>query len=279
MFRSALKKSLLLAALVATGLTLSTSSAEAHWGHWRVGYWGWSGWVGYPTYVYTPSCYSPCLAGRGWVRYSSCWQPSPCYVGCGWSCSSWCGFPTCGCSVCSYPIADCGCGATVHSSPQIAPSPAAAPAPAAEAQPAREPSSLLPAPPAADDGESSAAPGVSPLRSSDPPPLPSAPGVDAKPSASRNLPADAALISVVVPRDARVYVNGLLTKTPGAQRQYVSYGLRPGFSYTYEVRVEVTRNGRTLRDTKVVRVEVGQTRELAFNPIDETDARIASRLP
>ncbi len=72
--------------------------------------------------------------------------------------------------------------------------------------------------------------------------------------AGRSLPSDAALLSVVVPQDAQVYVNGMLTKTPGTQRQFVSYGLLPGYSYTYEVRAVVTRQGQTLSDTQIVRI-------------------------
>ena len=45
-----------------------------------------------------------------------------------------------------------------------------------------------------------------------------------------------AVLSVHVPNDAKVYVNGMLTRSTGSDRRYVSNGLRPGFNYTYEVR-------------------------------------------
>ena len=88
-----------------------------------------------------------------------------------------------------------------------------------------------------------------------------------------------ALLSVIVPQDARVYVNGMLTKTPGTHRQFVSYGLLAGYRYTYEVRTVVTRDGQGLSDTRVVRVRVGETRDLAFDFNLRADAVIAARLP
>jgi uncharacterized protein (TIGR03000 family) len=72
------------------------------------------------------------------------------------------------------------------------------------------------------------------------------------------------LLTVHVPSDARVYINGRLTKTPGAQRQYLSRGLLPGCGYGYEVRAVIERDGRQLTDTQVVRVHAGEAAQLAF---------------
>ena len=113
----------------------------------------------------------------------------------------------------------------------------------------------------------------------DMPALPPAPGDAPKPTAGRRLPPDAAQLTVVVPEDAQVYVNGMLTKTPGTLRQFVSYGLKPGYNYTYEVRAVVTRDGETLSDVQVVRVRVGEARDLAFDFAARPDAVIAARLP
>jgi uncharacterized protein (TIGR03000 family) len=73
------------------------------------------------------------------------------------------------------------------------------------------------------------------------------------------------LLSVVVPEDARVYVNGMLTQTPGTYRQYVSRGLVPGYSYTYEVRVVLNRDGKVVSDSKTVQLRAGQTRDVSFD--------------
>ncbi len=73
-----------------------------------------------------------------------------------------------------------------------------------------------------------------------------------------------AVLTVSVPEDARVYVNGKLTRTAGSRRLYVSRGLRPGRGYRYEVRAEVARDGQTIEETKVVQLYAGQDSLLAF---------------
>ena len=54
---------------------------------------------------------------------------------------------------------------------------------------------------------------------------------------------NSALLTVSVPADARVLVNGVPTRSTGDVRRYVSRNLNPGFSYTYEVTTEATVNG------------------------------------
>ncbi len=76
---------------------------------------------------------------------------------------------------------------------------------------------------------------------------------------------DSVLISVSVPADAKVYINGYETKSVGTTRTYVSRGLAAGQRYKYEVRAEVQRDGQTSTDTKVAFVTPSQTSRLAFN--------------
>ena len=73
------------------------------------------------------------------------------------------------------------------------------------------------------------------------------------------------MLTVNVPDDAKVFVNGAATRSTGSLRQYISRGLDSDRSYTYEVRAEVTRNGKTIEQTKSVRLEGGQTVSLAFD--------------
>ena len=161
-----------------------------------------------------------------------------------------------------------------EASPTPAPPAAEEPAPAA---PGPEPTSVLPTPP--EPKVVPSAPDVNLPTLPDMPALPPAPGDAPKPTAGRRLPPDAAQLTVVVPEDAQVYVNGMLTKTPGTLRHFVSYGLKPGYNYTYEVRAVVTRDGETLSDVQVVRVRVGEARDLAFDFAARPDAVIAARLP
>jgi uncharacterized protein (TIGR03000 family) len=76
---------------------------------------------------------------------------------------------------------------------------------------------------------------------------------------------DAAQIIVMVPAAARIYVNDRLTMSTGELRRYISRGLQPGHSYTYEVRAEFDQGGRIARQTKVVQLEAGNTAELQFD--------------
>jgi uncharacterized protein (TIGR03000 family) len=277
MFRPDWKRFLLLAALMVAGVTLSASPAQAGWWHRNAGYCGWYSYGYYPAYVYAPSYYSPYVTGRGWR--SACW--SGCYAGCYNPCyTPWYG----GCGV---VVSDCCDSVVVESEgetedaptlvPPAAQGPTPAAPPAAEEPAAAEPASVLPDP--AEPKMVPPAPDVNLPALPDMPALPPAPGEAPKAAAGRRLPPGAAQLSVVVPEDSQVYVNGMLTKSLGTHRQYVSYGLKPGYNYTYEVRVAVTRDGETLSDVQVVRVRVGEARDLAFDFAARPDAVIAARLP
>jgi uncharacterized protein (TIGR03000 family) len=93
--------------------------------------------------------------------------------------------------------------------------------------------------------------------------------------------ADSGVLTVSVPSDAKVFVNGKATTSIGAQRHFVSRGLRNGFKYAYEVRVEVVRDGRTVEDVKTVELRAGETNRLAFNmsPADELTTTLTLKVP
>jgi uncharacterized protein (TIGR03000 family) len=89
------------------------------------------------------------------------------------------------------------------------------------------------------------------------PPVPSA--VDSA------LKARQGVLSVSVPGDARVFVNGAHTTSGGTERNYVSRGLTAGASYTYSVRAELDRDGETVEETKTVVLRAGETSSLSFD--------------
>jgi uncharacterized protein (TIGR03000 family) len=70
--------------------------------------------------------------------------------------------------------------------------------------------------------------------------------------------ADAILLSVAVPQDARVYVNNMLTKSTGRVRRYVSRGLDKDASFTYTIRAELDRDGETVTEEENVTVTAGE---------------------
>ena len=71
-------------------------------------------------------------------------------------------------------------------------------------------------------------------------------------------------LTVLVPSDAKVIINGLETRSTGSRRQFYSLGLKPGLTYAYVVRAEVIRNGQVQEDTQSVRLTVGQSTAVAF---------------
>ena len=79
-------------------------------------------------------------------------------------------------------------------------------------------------------------------------------------------------ISVTVPENAKVFINGYETKLPGVNRSYVVNDLEPGMLYEYEVRIVAQVNGRTVEDTQVVTLTSGQRGMVAFGkPQQQSD--------
>lgn len=86
---------------------------------------------------------------------------------------------------------------------------------------------------------------------------------------------DTAILTVAVPADARVFVNDEATQSEGPVRQYISQGLREGYSYTYVVRVEQMVDGEKITDVKEVRLRAGSTERLVFD-LPEANEKVAS---
>jgi uncharacterized protein (TIGR03000 family) len=85
------------------------------------------------------------------------------------------------------------------------------------------------------------------------------------------------LLTILVPADAKVVINGLQTKSTGSKREYVSYGLKPGFSYKYVIEAEVVRDGKVVRETKEVALTAGATDRVAFGFAPQPAEQVAQR--
>jgi uncharacterized protein (TIGR03000 family) len=72
------------------------------------------------------------------------------------------------------------------------------------------------------------------------------------------------VLTVWVPFDAKVTVNGQETRSTGSRRQLVSYDLKPGLSYRYVVKAQVVRDGQLVEDTKSVTMMAGDATAVAF---------------
>ena len=87
------------------------------------------------------------------------------------------------------------------------------------------------------------------------------------PPSTRDTPVQAGtgLLTIWVPSDAKVFVNGYETRTTGNQRRYVSHGLKEGNTYKYEIRAQVVRDGKVLEETRNVYLTSGAREGIAFN--------------
>ena len=62
---------------------------------------------------------------------------------------------------------------------------------------------------------------------------------------------------MTVPADAKVFINGLATKSTGERRQYSCTGLEPSGQYNFLVRSEYTRDGKPISEEKTVQLTAG----------------------
>ena len=67
-----------------------------------------------------------------------------------------------------------------------------------------------------------------------------------------------------VPAGAKVFVNGVPTRSVGAVRHYVSRGLTPGQSYTYNLQVEFVRDRERVRERRTIKLIGGDSRTVVF---------------
>ena len=241
-------KFVLLAAVAVATLVAATSQAEACWGCRPASP------VYYATYYY-PTC------SVGWCDPCyTCYSPAySCYRPCARACSpcGWttgCGWSSCYTSCCggTVSVATGCCGAV--SVPAAAPAPAITPAVTPSVTPEPTKAIKTPATPAPDI----TVPDLTPPAAA-PPAAPKDPGASLGPTVG-----DSGSITVWVPADAKVTINGLATRATGSKRQFVSFGLQPGLSYRYEIRAEITREGRVVSDTRTVTLTAGQRGAVAF---------------
>lgn len=229
-------------------LTLVTSQANARWwGCYGWGGWGWNGWGGCAYSCYYSPCVSTCCDSgcylglrpgpiRRWVFGPYKWYGRGYSYGC---CTD----------VCSYGC-DVGCcnGAPTTGTHQPAQS-----APASKEPTPAPPNPAAPLSPGMETGPAPAVPST---------PVP--PPAYTPPKTGATSADESGVLTVWVPYDAKVTVNGLATKSTGSRRQFVSYGLKPGLSYKYVVKAQVVRDGRIVEDTQTVILTAGQVTAVAF---------------
>ncbi|GAB6165541.1 hypothetical protein JCM19992_15410 [Thermostilla marina] len=158
------------------------------------------------------------------------------------------------CPVCG--LDPCGCEPMVVSEPQPEPTPAtdvpSEPAPAAEPSPA----------PAAEPAPAQPSIPTTPMS----PDAPGAMGLPVNPTAySPQTQENSGILTVYVPVDAKVTINGYETRSTGTRREYVSLGLKQGLEYRYEITAEIVRDGKRLVEKRAVVLTAGEKEGVAFS--------------
>lgn len=216
-----------------------------------------------PCYDPCPStCWEPCCSPCRPIfplRFHHGWRSWGCGVGCGWGCGSstygggyYGGGSCCG----GGAFIDSGVAVPDSQGPTVAPSTTYGPDPAG-----------------APEGPATYGPTIP---STTMPPATTPPATTTPMSFSTN-ETGSAVLSLVVPEDAQVFINGAPTQTQGIVRQYVSPDLQAGYAYDYVILVQVVRDGRMIEQTREVTLQHGQDQRLAFDSFPAIDVQIAVR--
>jgi uncharacterized protein (TIGR03000 family) len=84
--------------------------------------------------------------------------------------------------------------------------------------------------------------------------------------------ADVARVTVRVPEDAKVFVDGVLCQLDKATSSFETPKLEGGRQYFYTIKAEVVRDNQTLRASRRVIVEAGKQATVEFNDLGVTQA-------
>src|SRR5262249_40490950 len=79
-----------------------------------------------------------------------------------------------------------------------------------------------------------------------------------KPKGTGQLGTTSATLVVNLPAEAKLLIDGYVTKSTSATRVFTSPTLEPGQKFAYTLQRELVRDGRTLTATKQVVVQAGQ---------------------
>ncbi len=133
-----------------------------------------------------------------------------------------------------------------------------------------EPSNGIPAPSKPSDGADS----------TNQPTPPGLPGPEADDSTQITRPVGhRAVLKLVVPRDAVVFINDKRTTTEGETRSYVSRNLKADSEYHYNVKAVVTRDGKEVVRTQLVAIATGESKTVAMDFDSAPTTSLALNVP
>ena len=93
--------------------------------------------------------------------------------------------------------------------------------------------------------------------------MPAGEKIDA-PKKETSLPTPGTIV-VTLPADAKLIVDGYVSKQTSAQRRLVTPAIQPGQEFTYTLVAETTQNGQTVSLTHQVTVRAGQQMPVNFD--------------
>ena len=79
-------------------------------------------------------------------------------------------------------------------------------------------------------------------------------------------------IQVSLPADAKLFIGDQATTSKAANRLFVTLPLEVGRTFTYSVRAEVVRDGRTITEVKQVDIIPGETTKVSFGGLGNATA-------
>ena len=206
-------------------------------------------------------CHHGCCGGG----YGGCGYGCGCggwYGGCGYGCGYWgCGYGWgsygCGYGGCGYGWGSSYCGSCCATSVVYSDCVCSS---CGGGQYITEPAGMPPTPPST-------------------PPTASPSNGTPNRTAIESLDGGSASLTISVPAEAKVTINGRLTKSTGSERHFISYGLRAGNTYNYTVKVEIVRDGKVIPEEQTVSLTVGGQRSIAFGFNTPGSERLAATNP
>jgi uncharacterized protein (TIGR03000 family) len=87
---------------------------------------------------------------------------------------------------------------------------------------------------------------------------------------------DKAVVAVKLPADAKLYADGQLTQLTSSERLFHTPTLSAGQRYQYELKVEYSREGKPVSDSKTVYVKAGERTEVEFADKGKIDEKKVS---
>ena len=276
MIQKSYNKWMIVALVLAVVISAGASQANAHWPI-RHHLLGWGGWCCDP--CSGPSwrvCCDPC-SDYGWYR---AWGPvyRPGLFGHRWVARGWVS-----CDPCVSVCCDEGTPVVMQpEEPRLAPA-KPAPPPRGVAQP---PAGTAPGPqqPGTPPPPLGGMDDIDPLKFPPPGTQKPAPGPGVPPPAggatppvkSTSVQNGTMLLTVQVPAEAKVLINGHATQSTGTVRNYMSYGLKEGRLYPYTVTVLLPgEGGEAIRLAKTVYAKAGHDHRLAFLDEPRSNFRLA----